>query len=413
MQAKILPNGHARLRGKETGYFTDLATGVPMTHWDNPFTGETVEVFDFLQRQGARGAGPRDAQVRPGRRGRRADRDARRCLVPCRSGPGDGALRAAVADLRRPGAAGVGLHPPLHQPGHPAALAAGVDGPSTSTPPSTSASSPRWPCLEDRSVDSAPFTAGFSRLSPWWPWMRMGGSGDGRRAVRSDVLPQGRPRARGHTCTGAGAHPTPPSRSSSRCPMTGMTAAPTSTWEAYARDVPPEVRAIGRASLRQCRHRWSSGERDHDRTSGTARREPSCPRPRWSRVPTVGLGLEVVRQLAELGSTVFLGSRDRARGRRRPPGSAEAGMCVLVELDVTDDGSVVAAAAAVAEEVDHLDVLVNNAGGQLRLRAPRTGQRRGPRRGDHRRQLPRRHAVRERLPRGLVAGLRPRPASST
>ena len=36
--------------------------------------------------------------------------------------------------------------------------------------------------LEDRSLPSAHFRAGFSRVSPWWPWMRMG---DGRRRARS------------------------------------------------------------------------------------------------------------------------------------------------------------------------------------------------------------------------------------
>jgi hypothetical protein len=36
------------LRGKETGFFTDLASGEVLDVWDNPFTGETVEVYHFL-----------------------------------------------------------------------------------------------------------------------------------------------------------------------------------------------------------------------------------------------------------------------------------------------------------------------------------------------------------------------------
>ena len=47
-QAKILENGNVRLRGKETGFFTDLASGEVMDHWDNPYTGERVPVFNFL-----------------------------------------------------------------------------------------------------------------------------------------------------------------------------------------------------------------------------------------------------------------------------------------------------------------------------------------------------------------------------
>ncbi|MGI9579429.1 MAG: SDR family NAD(P)-dependent oxidoreductase [Microthrixaceae bacterium] len=76
-----------------------------------------------------------------------------------------------------------------------------------------------------------------------------------------------------------------------------------------------------------------------------------------------GLGAEVARQLAALGSTVFLGSRDLAKGEEA---AAEIeGDVRVVEIDVTDDDSVADAAKSVASEVDHLDVLVNNAGGNF------------------------------------------------
>ena len=47
-QAKVLENGNVRLRGKETGYFTDLSSGEVLDCWDNPYTGERVKVFNFL-----------------------------------------------------------------------------------------------------------------------------------------------------------------------------------------------------------------------------------------------------------------------------------------------------------------------------------------------------------------------------
>ena len=47
MQSKIDDDGNMWIRGKETGYFTDLATGDILETWDNPRTGETVEVFNF------------------------------------------------------------------------------------------------------------------------------------------------------------------------------------------------------------------------------------------------------------------------------------------------------------------------------------------------------------------------------
>jgi NAD(P)-dependent dehydrogenase (short-subunit alcohol dehydrogenase family) len=87
-----------------------------------------------------------------------------------------------------------------------------------------------------------------------------------------------------------------------------------------------------------------------------------------------GLGLEVARQLAGLGTTVFLGSRDPAKGEAAAAGlRAEGGDVRPVELDVTDDASVRAAAVAVAAQVDHLDALVNNAGGNFDFGHPVLG----------------------------------------
>jgi NAD(P)-dependent dehydrogenase (short-subunit alcohol dehydrogenase family) len=70
-----------------------------------------------------------------------------------------------------------------------------------------------------------------------------------------------------------------------------------------------------------------------------------------------GLGYETARQLIAAGHTVYLGARDAERGR------AAAGRlgARFVQLDVTDDASVAAAAKAVEAE-GGLDVLVNNAG---------------------------------------------------
>lgn len=71
-----------------------------------------------------------------------------------------------------------------------------------------------------------------------------------------------------------------------------------------------------------------------------------------------GLGHETARRLSELGHTVVIGSRDRARGE-----AAAAGLGVdFVELDVTSDASVAAAADSIRERFGKLDVLINNAG---------------------------------------------------
>ncbi|MGW1530096.1 SDR family NAD(P)-dependent oxidoreductase [Streptomyces sp. NPDC002159] len=70
-----------------------------------------------------------------------------------------------------------------------------------------------------------------------------------------------------------------------------------------------------------------------------------------------GLGFETARQLVAAGHTVYIGARDPERGRR----AAEQLGARFIQLDVTDDTSVSAAAKAI-EAGGGLDVLVNNAG---------------------------------------------------
>jgi NAD(P)-dependent dehydrogenase (short-subunit alcohol dehydrogenase family) len=70
-----------------------------------------------------------------------------------------------------------------------------------------------------------------------------------------------------------------------------------------------------------------------------------------------GLGYETARQLIAAGHTVYIGCRDPERGQT----AAQQLGARLVQLDVTDDESVTAAAELI-EELGGLDVLVNNAG---------------------------------------------------
>ena len=67
-----------------------------------------------------------------------------------------------------------------------------------------------------------------------------------------------------------------------------------------------------------------------------------------------GLGFEAARRLVAEGHDVWVAARDAEAGAKA---AADLGAS-FVQLDVTDDASVVAAVAAVG----HLDVLVNNAG---------------------------------------------------
>lgn len=71
-----------------------------------------------------------------------------------------------------------------------------------------------------------------------------------------------------------------------------------------------------------------------------------------------GLGRETARRLIKLGHTVYIGSRDAARGRA----AADELGAELLLLDVTDEASVTAAAEELRRREGRLDVLVNNAG---------------------------------------------------
>ncbi|MDO8213059.1 SDR family NAD(P)-dependent oxidoreductase [Conexibacter sp. CPCC 206217] len=102
-----------------------------------------------------------------------------------------------------------------------------------------------------------------------------------------------------------------------------------------------------------------------------------------------GIGKAIAQGLARTGMTVLLGSRDQARGAAaaaeltadargatadddsRGAAHRTAGDVAVVplQLDVTDQHSVDAAAAFVAERFGRLDVLVNNAGTAVRTSA--------------------------------------------
>lgn len=76
------------------------------------------------------------------------------------------------------------------------------------------------------------------------------------------------------------------------------------------------------------------------------------------------IGFETARSLLKQGYFVFLGSRNlnnglKAAERLRADGLTEV---EVVQLDVTDDRSVMAARAFVENKTDRLDVLINNAG---------------------------------------------------
>jgi len=78
-----------------------------------------------------------------------------------------------------------------------------------------------------------------------------------------------------------------------------------------------------------------------------------------------GIGLEVVRALAQRGMTVWLGSRDREKGEAAVAELAAEGDVRIAVLDTTRPQSFQPVLDAIGAEHGKLDVLVNNAGVSL------------------------------------------------
>jgi NAD(P)-dependent dehydrogenase (short-subunit alcohol dehydrogenase family) len=75
-----------------------------------------------------------------------------------------------------------------------------------------------------------------------------------------------------------------------------------------------------------------------------------------------GIGFEVCRQLGERGFAVILTSRDAAKGQVAAEQLRRRGLDIRsLQLDITDEASIRAAAAAMDRSADRLDTLVNNA----------------------------------------------------
>lgn len=73
-----------------------------------------------------------------------------------------------------------------------------------------------------------------------------------------------------------------------------------------------------------------------------------------------GIGLQIAKDLAARGLTVVVGSRDLEQGETAAKSVGPTARAV--QIDVTDQASIAAAASRIRNEFGRLDVLVNNAG---------------------------------------------------
>lgn len=80
-----------------------------------------------------------------------------------------------------------------------------------------------------------------------------------------------------------------------------------------------------------------------------------------------GIGLAMAEGMAAAGAHVVLNGRDRAKLEAAQAAIAAAGLKVsIAAFDVTDQAAVQAGIAAIEDEVGPIDILINNAGTQIR-----------------------------------------------
>lgn len=170
MQSRIEDSGNVSIRGKETGFFYDLATNDIIEEWRNPYTGELVRPFNFLNEIGATltaemprfAFGSDEDEPTLVNEGTHQEENGKVPFILPFESYGDDLLLAW--DYAH------GYQNPVTKEKWPKASTGEKISPSEHFTFRVSKSE-----LEDKSIPSSRFIAGFSRVSEWWPWMRMGG----------------------------------------------------------------------------------------------------------------------------------------------------------------------------------------------------------------------------------------------
>jgi NAD(P)-dependent dehydrogenase (short-subunit alcohol dehydrogenase family) len=75
-----------------------------------------------------------------------------------------------------------------------------------------------------------------------------------------------------------------------------------------------------------------------------------------------GIGFEIVRGLLQAGCRVYLGARKATKGQQAADKLSAEGDVRFLEVDLSNQATLAAAAAHLQREEGHLDILVNNAG---------------------------------------------------
>ena len=171
MQSRLNNDGTVNIRGTEAGYFTDLKTGHIIDSWDNPWTNETVEVFPFINRKMRGHLTTKMPKFIMGN----AALDAP-TLMNQADAREDLATVPFLLPWQKLGAQYLLTWEYSHEYTNPVTKDKWPKAHTTKRINPSEHFSFYTPVREmnNRSILSSPFHAGFMRTSPWWPWMKMG-----------------------------------------------------------------------------------------------------------------------------------------------------------------------------------------------------------------------------------------------
>ena len=237
MQSRLNDDHSINIRGTEAGYFTDLKSGEIIDTWENPWTNETVEVFPFINKmmrghltelmpKFVMGNSSIDEPTLMNEADADLSNDTIPFILPWQK-IGDQYLLTWEYSHEYTN--------PVTKEKWPKAHTSKIINPSEHFSFYTPVNA-----MNDRSIPSSPFHAGFMRTSPWWPWMRMGSN-----------LPDGALFGRMHSYQITGTVDDIPRVVFDRIikdhpdlleKQTGWGQTnPKGTWEAYSEEVEPEI----------------------------------------------------------------------------------------------------------------------------------------------------------------------------
>jgi len=171
MQSRLNDDNSINIRGTEAGYFTDLKSGEIIDTWKNPWTNETVEVFPFINNfmrghltelmpKFVMGNSSLDEPTLMNEAEADFSNETIPFILPWQQ-IGDQYLLTWEYSHEYTN--------PVTKEKWPRAHTSMIINPSEHFSFYTPVD-----IMNDRSIPSSPFHAGFMRTSPWWPWMRMG-----------------------------------------------------------------------------------------------------------------------------------------------------------------------------------------------------------------------------------------------